>query len=118
MDVVQEPFNVNRAAIAAGLACLADPEQIEKRRLAVAEARDVLCERLRAVGVEPLPSQTNFVLVDTGADGAALAAALAEEGLLVRAGGEYGLHGFVRITVGPVPLMVRVADALGRTLAR
>ena len=118
MDVVQEPFNVNRAAIAAGLACLADPEQIEKRRLAVAEARDVLCERLRAVGVEPLPSQTNFVLVDTGADDAALAAALAEEGLLVRAGGEYGLDGFVRITVGPVPLMVRVADALGHTLAR
>ena len=74
--------------------------------------------RLRAVGVEPLPSQTNFVLVDTGADDAALAAALAEEGLLVRAGGEYGLDGFVRITVGPVPLMVRVADALGHTLAR
>jgi histidinol-phosphate aminotransferase len=118
MDVLQEPFNVNRAAIAAGLACLADPEQIERRRLAVAEARDLLCERLRALGVEPLPSQTNFVLVDTGVDDVALAAALAEEGFLVRAGGEYGLDGFVRITVGPVPLMEQVADALGRTLAR
>ncbi len=118
MNVVQEPFNVNRAAIAAGLACLVDPEQTEQRRLAVAEAREVLHERLRAVGVEPLPSQTNFVLVDTGVDDVALAAALAEEGLLVRAGAEYGLHGFVRITVGPVPLMERVADAIGRTLAR
>ena len=118
MNVVQEPFNVNRAAIAAGLACLADPGQIEQRRRAVAEAREVLCDRLREAGVDPRPSQTNFVLVDTGVDDAVLAAALAEEGLLIRAGGEYGLDGFVRITVGPVPLMVRVADALGRTLER
>jgi histidinol-phosphate aminotransferase len=117
LDVMQEPFNVNRAAIAAGIACLADPALTERRRLAAAEARTVLSERLRAMGLEPLPSQTNFVLVDTGADDAEVAARLAEEGLLVRAGAEYGLDGFVRITVGPVPLMERVAEALGRTLA-
>lgn len=116
IDVMQEPFNVNRAAIAAGRVCLACPELIEQRRRAVSEAREVLCERLRAVGVKPLPSEANFVLVDTGVDDAALAAALAEEGLLVRAGGEYGLDGYVRITVGPVPLMERVAEALGRAV--
>jgi histidinol-phosphate aminotransferase len=114
LDVMQEPFNVNRAALAAGRVCLARPELIDERRLAVAAARHVLSERLRTVGVEPLPSETNFVLVRTGVDDAALAAALAEEGLLVRAGSEYGLDGYVRITVGPAPLMERVADALGR----
>ena len=111
---MQEPFNVNRAALAAGRVCLAQPELIEERRLAVAEARELLCERLRAAGLEPLPSQANFVLVQTGVDDAALAQAVAEEGLLVRAGGEYGLDGCVRITVGPLPLMERVAEALGR----
>ena len=80
----------------------------------MAEARELLCERLRAAGLEPLPSQANFVLVQTGVDDAALAQAVAEEGLLVRAGGEYGLDGCVRITVGPVPLMERVAEAVGR----
>ena len=114
LDVMQEPFNVNRAALAAGRVCLAQPELIEERRLAVAEARELLCERLRAAGLEPLPSQANFVLVQTGVDDAALAQAVAEEGLLVRAGGEYGLDGCVRITVGPLPLMERVAEALGR----
>ena len=84
----------------------------------VAEAREILCERLRAAGLEPLPSQANFVLVDTGVDDAALAQAVAREGLLVRAGGEYGLHGYVRITVGPAPLMERVAEALGRAKSR
>jgi histidinol-phosphate aminotransferase len=114
LDAVQEPFNVNRAALAAGLACLAHPELIEERRREVAAARALLCGRLAAVGAEPSPSQTNFVLVRTGVDDAALANALAQEGLLVRAGGEYGLDGYVRITVGPEPLMERVAEALGR----
>jgi hypothetical protein len=34
---------------------------------------------------------------------------LARRGYLVRAGSEFGLSGFVRITTGPVPLMERVA---------
>ena len=118
LDVMQEPFNVNRAALAAGLVCLASPELIEQRRVAVAQAREVLCERLRASGLEPLPSQTNFVLVRDGVDDAALVRAVAEDGLLVRAGGEYGLHGYVRITVGPPRLMERVAEALGRARSR
>jgi histidinol-phosphate aminotransferase len=114
LDVVQEPFNVNRAALAAGHACLAQADVIEQRRQTVAEARQVLCDRLREGGLEPRPSQTNFVLVDTGVDDAALARAVAEEGLLVRPGGEYGLDGYVRITVGPAELMERVSDALVR----
>jgi histidinol-phosphate aminotransferase len=118
LNVVQEPFNVNRAALAAGLACLARPELIDERRRLVAEARERLCARLVEAGAEPLPSQTNFVLVRVGGDDRALARALAEDdGLLVRTGSEYGLDGYVRITVGPAPLMERVAAAVGRALA-
>jgi histidinol-phosphate aminotransferase len=115
LDVVQEPFNVNRAALAAGRACLARPELIDERRRTVAAARELLCARLAEMGAEPVPSQANFVLVRVGGDDAALARALAEEdGLLVRTGSEYGLDGYVRITVGPEPLMERVAAAIGR----
>jgi histidinol-phosphate aminotransferase len=88
---------------------------IDERRQRVAAAREVLCAKLVEVGAEPLPSQTNFVLVRVGGDDAALARAIAEEeGLLVRTGNEYGLDGYVRITVGPEPLMERVAAAIGR----
>jgi histidinol-phosphate aminotransferase len=118
LNVVQEPFNVNRAALAAGRACLARPHLIEERRRAVAAARALLCERLVEAGAEPLPSQTNFVLARVGGDDRELARALAEDGgLLVRTGSEYGLDGYVRITVGPAPLMERVAAAIGRALA-
>jgi histidinol-phosphate aminotransferase len=118
LNVVQEPFNVNRAALAAGVACLRQPNLIDERRRSVAAARELLCERLREAGVEPQPSQSNFVLVRVGVDDGALAQALAEqEGLLVRTGSEYGLDGYVRITVGPAALMERVAAAIGRLTA-
>jgi histidinol-phosphate aminotransferase len=114
IDVVQEPFNVNRAALAAGRACLARPERVEERRRESAEARALLSRLLAEAGMEPLPSEANFVLVCVGVDGGELADALVRRGLLVRAGGEFGLDDYVRITVGPPPLMERAVDELVR----
>jgi len=69
----------------------------------------------RGVGsVELVPIGDGF-----GGDDRALARTLAEEdGLLVRTGSEYGLDGYVRITVGPPELMERVAAAIGRVTTR
>lgn len=112
LDVVQEPFNVNRAALAAGRACLAHPERIEERRLQSAEARALLADLLAEAGIESLPSEANFLLVDVGGDDAELAAELVVRGFLVRPGSEFGLDGWIRVTVGPLPLMERFAAEL------
>jgi len=109
IDVVLEPFNVNRAALAAGRASLDHIGLVEERRLANEDGRERLAERLREVGATPYPSQANFLLVDVGVDDVALTDGLARRGFLVRAGSEFGLSGFVRITTGPLPLMERVA---------
>jgi histidinol-phosphate aminotransferase len=113
LDVVQEPFNVNRAALAAGRACLAHPERIEQRRQESGEARALLARLLADRGMQSLPSQANFLLVHVGGDDVALASELLVRGFLVRPGSEFGLDGYVRITIGPAPLMQRV----GRELA-
>lgn len=118
LNVVQEPFNVNRAALAAGRACLRDPALADERRRVVALARDTLANGLREAGAEPYPSEANFVLARVGVDDVRLADALAARGLLIRAGSEFGLPGHVRITVGPEPLMRRVAAELGEVRAR
>jgi histidinol-phosphate aminotransferase len=112
LDVVQEPFNVNRAALAAGRASLARPELVEERQAANASTRELLARLLREAGCEPVPSEANFVLVRVGVDDLALTDALARRGLLVRAGSEFGLPGYVRITTGPAALMERVAGEL------
>jgi histidinol-phosphate aminotransferase len=112
LDVVLEPFNVNRAALAAGRASLLHPDLVETRRLANEAGRDRLVEGLLRAGVKPYPSQANFLLVDVGVDDVALTEGLVHRGFLVRAGSEFGLDGFVRITTGPIPLMERVASEL------
>jgi histidinol-phosphate aminotransferase len=112
LDVVQEPFNVNRAALAAGRACLAHPERVIARRHETAEARTLLARLLAEQGMESLPSEANFLLVNVGGDDVAVAGELLVRGFLVRPGNEFGLAGYVRITVGPPPLMERVAREL------
>jgi histidinol-phosphate aminotransferase len=111
LDVVQEPFNVNRTALAAGVASLR-PDVIEQRRLETVAARELLARLLTEGGVRHAPSQANFLLVEGGVDDVALAEALLRRGLLIRAGSEFGLPGTVRITVAPAPVMERVAAEL------
>ena len=110
---VQEPFNVNRAALAAGRAALEHPEHVDARREETNACRELLVERLVASGLRPLPSDANFVLVDLGVeDDLAVADHVARRGILVRPGSEFGLPGYARITVAPAPLMERVAVEL------
>ena len=116
LAVVEEPFNVNGPALAAGQASLRALEAAAARRREIAEARGLLAQGLREVGAKPLPSEIGFVLARVDADDLLLARELAVEGLLVRPGSELGLPGHVRIAVGPPELMERVTGELGRAL--
>jgi histidinol-phosphate aminotransferase len=117
LQAVQEPFNLNRPALVAGLASLGRPDEVAERRVATARARERLASALADAGMEPLPSAANFVLVRHGADDAELGEGLLRRGIIIRPGGELGLPGWARITVGPEPLMDQVATALPAVLA-
>jgi histidinol-phosphate aminotransferase len=112
LDVVQEPFNVNRAALAAGCASLRHADLVEERRLENETARETLAGLLRDQGLVPIRSEANFLLVDVQADDLAVAKALLRRGLLVRPGQDFGMPGYLRITIGPLSLMERLAEEL------
>jgi histidinol-phosphate aminotransferase len=113
LDVVQEPFNVNRAALAAGCASLRHAELVHERRRENEEARETLARLLTEQGFEPSPSHANFLLVYVGGDDLALSEALVRRGFLVRPGQDFGMPGYLRVTIGPLALMERLADELG-----
>jgi histidinol-phosphate aminotransferase len=117
LALVEEPFNVNCAALAAGRACLRAGPEADERRNAVAEGREGLSRGLSETGLQPLPSVANFVLARVDVDDAALAERLARRGLLIRPGSDFGLPGYVRITVGPTPLMERVTAEVAEACA-
>jgi histidinol-phosphate aminotransferase len=112
LQAVQEPFNVNRPALVAGVASLGRPGDVDDRRRATAQARERLGAALSAAGMRVLPSEANFLFVEHGVDDAGMFDGLLRRGFLVRTGVEMGLGGWVRITVGPEPLMDRVAEAM------
>jgi histidinol-phosphate aminotransferase len=112
MDAVQEPFNVNRLALAAGMACLADPPAVEERRVEVAASREAFAAALTDIGISNWPSHANFVLANPGGDDHLWYEGLLRRGFLVRPGSEYGLRGHLRITIGPSELMASVASAM------
>ena len=102
LGIVDEPFNVNVMALAAGRASLRVSEEVrEARRREVADAREYLTRSLVAIGAEPYPSEVSFVLVRVDADDVLVAQRLLDGGILVRAGSELGLPGHIRVTVGP-----------------
>jgi len=111
-DAVHEPFNVNRLALAAGTACLADMAVVEKRRKDVAASRESFAAALAEIGIGSHPSQANFVLAHPGGDDQRWYDALMRRGYLVRRGSEYGLRGQLRITIAPSDVMAGMAMAM------
>jgi histidinol-phosphate aminotransferase len=112
INAVQEPFNVNLAALAAGQASLRRADELPARADQVRHARERLTAPLQDGSILALASDANFVLLDIGADDRIIADQLAAAGLLVRPGTEFGLPGFIRVTTAGEDMMDRVAESL------
>jgi len=112
LALLEEPYNVSSAALAAGRASLRAGAAADARRREVEEARQLLADGLRDAGAEPLPSVANFVLARLGVDDALLADQLARDGIVIRPGSDLGLPGYARITVAPEPIIKQVTSLL------
>lgn len=117
---VRGPFNVNAAAMAAGVAALAEKGWIEKSVAHNTEWRAKVAAALTAAGIKVWPSEGNFLLVDFGSAPKAQAAndAMKQRGLIVRAMGGYGLPQCLRITIGTAEECTMVIEALTAFMAQ
>ena len=96
---VRGPFDVSELAQVAALASLDDEPELERRRNENEGERRRLESELGARGVKLYPAAANFVCAEVG-DGAALAARLEREGVIVRPLAPFGAPSCVRVTVG------------------
>ena len=118
LDVVQEPFNVNRAALAAGRAAVGLDGFLARRRTEVAAARTALRAALDARGLDEPPVARQLRPRRLGVDDGPVCEALLARGVLVRPGTGLGLPGYARVTVAPEPLMERVAAMIAEEVER
>lgn len=113
---IRAPFNVNGAAIEAGIAALADSAHTEKAVAHNERWLPWLTQQIAALGVKVTPSVGNFLLLHfprAGGRGAKEADAyLTSRGFVLRAVAAYGLPDCLRLTVGTAQANEGVVEAL------
>ena len=116
LERVRQPFNVNSAAQAAGLAALKDREHLSASIALVEEGKRFFQEELPRLGATVFPSHTNFILVDVGRDAKMVYEAMLRQGVIVRPMTSYGFTTHIRITLGLPEENRRCLAALERAL--
>jgi histidinol-phosphate aminotransferase len=120
-DKIRNHFGMSRISQAGALAALSDTTWQAYMRRLIAGSRDRIAAIARDNGLVPLPSATNFVAVDCGADGAFARAVLEEltaADIFARKPGVAPLDRCIRISCGPDAEMEALAAALPGALAR
>jgi len=104
LNRIRGPFNVNAAAIAAGVAAIRDVAHVERSRQHNEKWLAWLAEEIGKLGLQVTPSVGNFILIHfpdtkgkTAKDADAL---LTSRGLVLRAVGAYHLPNALRMSVG------------------
>jgi histidinol-phosphate aminotransferase len=104
---------VNSLAQEAARAALSDDEHVAKSRGMNEAEMTFLEERLTAMGLEPVPSQANFLYFNAGIDGKCVYDALLREGVIVR-----HIRGqMIRVTIGQPIENRRFLESLVRVLS-
>ncbi|MFZ4452288.1 histidinol-phosphate transaminase [Salibacterium aidingense] len=100
LDPVRPPFNTTTIAQSAAIAALDDQEYIKNCRDRNRKALDQFVDFCKKHGLSYLPSQTNFLLLDTGIPGNKMFEALLRKGIIVRSGEALGFPTSIRVTAG------------------
>lgn len=116
-DDVRPPGSVSSISMTLGVAALSDPDGMRRRVETLTAERERLFGLLTAVGLEPVPSDANFLLGRIGPQAARVAGALMSEGLVVRSYGSGTLAEYLRFTVRSPKEDDRLVDALRRHLS-
>ncbi len=112
----QHSWSVNALAQAAGIAALADTAHVEDGRIAVRDARCYLVNELETLGLPPVPSSANFLLVNVGNARELRYKLLKRHRIIVRDCTSFGLPSHIRIGIRTKEDCKRLVAALRDTL--
>jgi histidinol-phosphate aminotransferase len=113
---VRPPFNTNTIAQSAGSAALEDADFVRQSLKTNREGRAWMQAELERLGLRYLPSQANFICIETRRDAQAMFTAISERGVTIRPLTSFGLPTCIRITVGTETQNRMVVNALQSAL--
>lgn len=116
LERTREPFNVNLLAQVAAAAALEDNDFVAKTVAVNEEGKRALYAGLGELGLTYTPTYGNFVFVDVGRDGRAVAEALLGRGVIVRFSTEFASPTHLRVSIGTPAQNARFLEALREVL--
>ncbi|WP_236861581.1 histidinol-phosphate transaminase [Candidatus Magnetominusculus xianensis] len=102
MNKIREPFNTSTLAQKAAIAALKDTEHIRRAVEINAEGRAYLYKELKALGIDFVPSHTNFIYMDLKKNAVEIYNRLLKLGMIVRPMGSADTT-TIRVTIGLPP---------------
>lgn len=121
LNLARVPWSIGSIAAAAGEHLLGCTEHLERSRQVIKTEIDYLDSALKGLGLMPLPSQVNFILVNIEACGLAsdvLTEKTMHEGVLVRDCQSFSLgKGYIRVAVRSREENRQLIDALKKVIA-
>ncbi|HET9021127.1 MAG TPA: histidinol-phosphate transaminase [Ornithinibacter sp.] len=109
LRLVRMPYHLSTQTQAVALAALAHADLMLETVGIIKDQRDRIVEGLAGLGLDPVPSDANFVLFGGLADAHATWSALLEKGVLVR---DVGIAHYLRVTAGTPQETTRFLEAV------
>ena len=117
MQYSTNPYNVDRLAQTAGVACMAEDAYNQKMVREVIRTRETTADALRSMGFSVTDSRANFLFArHPDLPGDTLYRALRERGILIRHFDQKRIRDWNRITVGGPEQMKRLTDSVREIL--
>ncbi len=116
MNRVRQPFNANTLAQAAATAALEDTEFASRTLRLIREGLGYLYKSLEEMGLEYVPTNTNFFLIKVPGSGKEIYKRMLRQGVIVRSMDSYDLPEYIRINAGLKEENERFIGALKKVL--
>jgi histidinol-phosphate aminotransferase len=113
---VRQPFNTGTLSQVAALAALDDEEFLNRTQNTVAEGLAYLYQEIERMGLNYVPTQANFFLIEVPTDAKTIYEAMLRRGVIVRPMNSYGMARYIRINAGLPEENERFIRAFGDTL--
>ncbi|MDK2902841.1 MAG: histidinol-phosphate aminotransferase [Clostridiales bacterium] len=100
LNRIRAPFNVNSVAQSAALAALEDRDFLSKSKQNNDEGKKYLYAAFDEMGLEYIPTQANFIMVNVDRDSRQVFRDLLTHGIIVRSGEIFKMDNWIRVTIG------------------
>lgn len=116
LNRVRQPFNTGTLSQVAALAALDDEDFVRHTRNVVWDGLRYLYGEVEKLGLNYLPTQSNFFLIEVPCDAKKVFEAMLCRGVIIRAMNSYGMDRTIRVNAGLPVENERFVQSLGHTL--